>query len=65
MKTENPEKKYRDGVLDVDAPLSVMIVYIFFACLYGFFALRYDDDPESCYADTDSNKPLKYPSLHS
>ena len=42
-----------------------MALYIVWACIYGFFALRYDTDPEACYADADSDKPLKYPSLHS
>ena len=33
MKAEIAERKYRDGVLDVDAPLPVMILYIIYCAI--------------------------------
>ena len=58
MIEERKERRYRDGVLDVDAPAPVIVFYIIWACLYGYFALRFDDDPEVCIASPDSNQIL-------
>ena len=65
MEEERKERTYRDGVTDVDAPVPIFAFYIAWACLYGYFALRLDDDPEVCLASPDSDVVLVAPSSSS
>ena len=49
------EKVYSDGVLDVEAPSPIILFFVLWTVLYGYFALRMDHDPEDCWASPDSD----------
>ena len=49
------EQVYSDGVLDVEAPSPIILFFVLWTVLYGYFALRMDRDPEDCWATPDSD----------